>query len=107
MSTSIKVEKENQNETRQATTDTIKNLNRLDTLMVTECGKRCLSNLKTDKLLSAENLCLTSCYTKFNESLEIGEKLFTMYSNQQVNTSSLMKGKYDEVINSVKPAFNL
>jgi hypothetical protein len=107
MSTSIKIEKPNNDELKQATIDTIKNNNRLNTLVITECGKRCLSNFRSENLSTDENVCLTSCYSKFYDSLEMGEKLFDMFSRKEVNTALMAKGKYDELVNSLKPTFNI
>jgi hypothetical protein len=102
MSTSIKIEKSNNSASKQATIDSIKNLTRLETLSMTECGKRCFSNYKTDKISSDENLCLTNCYSKFYDSLEVGSKLFDLYSSKEYNLTSIMKGQYDEITKGLK-----
>jgi hypothetical protein len=101
MSTRNNFEKPDEN-SKQTTIDNIKIFNRLDTLAVTECGNRCLSNFKLDKLSSAENVCLTSCYSKFYDSLEIGEKLFDLYSSKDFNITGIMKGKYEETLKNLK-----
>jgi hypothetical protein len=107
MSTSIKVEKPQNGDQKQTTIDTIKNNNRLNTLVVNECGKRCLSNFRSDNISTDENICLTSCFSKFYDSLEMGEKLFDIYSRKEANTALMVKGKYDELITSLKPSFNI
>jgi hypothetical protein len=87
---------------KKATIDEVKSLNRLGTQAMTECGKRCFANFKTDKISTDENVCLTSCYSKFYDSLELGGKLFDLYSNKDYNISSMMKGRYDELLKNLK-----
>jgi hypothetical protein len=86
---------------KQQTIDTLKNINRLDSIVVNQCGKRCFSNLHSDKLDPAEIKCITSCIKKYYNSLEIGDKIFELFSNKDFNTTDLLKGKYQHITNKL------
>jgi hypothetical protein len=78
-----------------------KNFNRIKSVVAAECSKLCLNNLKSDKLNSDEIMCLTSCGTKFYDSIELGDNVFTLLSSRKVDLTPLSKGKFEDVINKV------
>jgi hypothetical protein len=106
MSTHLSIEI-NDNNQKEEIVDTLKNLNRLDSVIVNECGKRCFANFKSEKLNSTENACITACFQKFYDTIDIGDKLFELFSNKHISTTALKKGKYDEVMNNLKPNFDI
>ncbi len=82
--------------------DSLKSINRLDAAIVSSCGKRCFANLKSDKLNSSENACISSCVQKYYDSLTIGDKVFDHFSNHYTNLTNLQRGKYEEAIGNLK-----
>jgi hypothetical protein len=84
-----KDKKESLKNTLYAFLDRQKNFNRLDTLVTSECSKLCLSNFKSDKLNSEENVCLTNCFAKFYDTLDLGEHVYDKLSKRQVDISPL------------------
>ncbi len=81
--------------------DRQKNFNRLDSLVAGECSKVCLSNFKSDKLNSEENICLTNCFTKFYDVLDLGEHVYDKLSRREVDLSPLAKGKFEDVVSKI------
>lgn len=81
--------------------DRQKNFNRLDILVNSECSKLCLSNFKSDKLNSEENVCLTNCFSKFYDSLDLGEYVYDKLYKRQVDISPLAMGKFDDVVSKI------
>ncbi len=66
-----------------------KNFYRLDSLVTTECSRRCLSNFKSDKLNTDENVCLNSCFQRFYDALEIGETVYDRLRGENLSTRKL------------------
>ncbi len=82
--------------------DSLKNLNRLDTIIVSSCGMRCFANLKNDKLNSSENACISTCVQKYYDSLSIGDKVYDHFYQNNNNLTNLQKGKYEEAISNLR-----
>lgn len=74
--------------------DREKNQNRIDALVVSECGKKCFRNFKNEKIEEKENICMSSCVLRYYDSLMIGEKLFDLFQEKQLDTKSLLTGDY-------------
>ncbi len=81
--------------------DSLKNINRLNALIISQCGKRCFSNLKTDTLDKNENDCISTCIQKYFNTLEIGDKIYDLFYNKDINTSDLLKGRYENIVNKL------
>jgi hypothetical protein len=83
-----------------------KNQNRLDSVIVTECAKKCFEDFKSDNLNSKESLCMSTCSNKFNDVVMFSEKFLTLMkdNNQDAN---LNKGDYSAFVNSLKSKFNI
>jgi hypothetical protein len=62
--------------------DLEKNQNRMDSLVVNACAKRCFSNFKSDKVMNQENICLSNCVLRYFDSLVFGEQVFDHLSKQ-------------------------
>ncbi len=88
------------------TIDSLKNLNRIDSVIISSCGKRCFANLKSEKLNSAENACITTCVQKYYDALVIGDKVFDHFSKEG-NFAQLQKGNYDEIFGNLKTTFDI
>jgi hypothetical protein len=82
-------------------TDKQKNFNRLDTIVASECSKYCLSNFKTDKLNTEENICLSNCFVKYYDALDLGETIYDKMSKREVDLSPLSEGKFSDVIDKI------
>jgi hypothetical protein len=78
-----------------------KNYSRLNSIVTNECGKRCMSDFKSNKLNTQEKICMTNCYTKFYDVLEIGENVFDKLNNRQVDLTPLGSGNFDDVLSKI------
>lgn len=74
-----------------------KNFKRLNAMVAGECSSRCLSNFKSDKLNSEENICLTNCFTKFYDVLELGEGVYDKLSTGKVDLTPFTQGKIEDI----------
>jgi len=82
-------------------TDKQKNYNRIDNIVTSECASYCLSNFKSDKIDTQENVCLSNCYAKFYDALEIGEICYDKISKREVDYNLLANGKFSEIIDKI------
>lgn len=78
-----------------------KNFNRLDAIVTNECSKRCFNNIKSDKIGSDETICLTSCFQRYYDSLEVGENVFDKLSSGTVDMTPLINGNFSDVVNKL------
>lgn len=84
----------------QLALDKVKNLNRLDALVTSECGKKCLANLKDDKLSNDEILCFSTCAHRYFDALEIGDKVFAKLDSGFMS-EDLNSGKYADIVKNL------
>lgn len=82
-------------------TDRMKNYNRLDAVVASGCGKRCLNNFKDDNLNSNEVICITNCALRYYDVLDLGEGLYDKFSNKSFDVSNLLKGDFSNVANHI------
>ena len=78
-----------------------KNFYRLNSIAANECSKRCLNNFKTDKLSSQETVCMTVCTENFYNLLDLGEKVYDRLNSREVDSTPMLKGDFQSVINNI------
>jgi hypothetical protein len=81
--------------------DILKNINRLNSVIINQCGNRCFSNIQSDKLDKSENECISICIKKYYNSLQIGDMIYELFNNKDLNTTDLLKGRYESIVNRI------
>ena len=82
-------------------TDRMKNYNRLEAIVVSSCGERCLVNFKDDNLDTNERICMTNCAMKFYDVLDLGENIYSKFNEKSFDVTKLLKGDFLIVANQI------
>ena len=87
--------------------DIEKNEKKVKQTIVNTCSQTCFENLKTDFVSNNENFCLSKCFKKFSDSLFLGEQIYESLNKNNLTTTLIANGRFDQFVAEAKNQFDL